>query len=265
MQMTVSSVSPEIDRGLMYAEACFETFRVIHGQVFGWQAHIDRLADGLDAFGIGLPEGLKARCLDVAGNAGPDVLLRLTVTGGSAAWGLEPPVQRQPGIHFQAVPCRLRRTPLCLHSAIWPFPLRRKVAKYISDYAEVLRALHILRKRGLPAGSEALICNEQQFYSGMTANVLVYRENRWRTPPAAGILPGVIRNHLISAGVVSEVNCPRSWLSDCTALVLTNAGSFIQPVSSIDGRELISHGTIFNELWQALAGRPGVPEIKLCG
>jgi len=262
--MPISRASPDIDRGLTYAEACFETFRVIRGEVFCWQAHMDRLAQGLDTFGMSLPEGLKERCLHAARDVGPDVLLRLTVSGGPAAWGLKAPEQRQPGVYIQAMQYRPRQSPVSLHSVNWPFPLRKKAAKYTSDYAETLRALRLLEQSGLPSGDEALICDEQRIYSGTTANVLVYREDRWWMPRSEWILPGVVRGYLLQAGAVSEADCPRTWVNDCTALALTNSGSFVQPISTMDGRKLASDGAVFDDLWQVLNDKPGVPGRDVC-
>ncbi len=262
--MSINRVCPEIDRGLMYAEACFETFRVVYSEVFGWQAHMDRLARGLDAFGVGLPHGLKKRCLHVAGDAGPDVLMRLTVTGGVAARGLAPPEKPQPGVYIQAASYQPRHLPVHLRSTNWPFPLRRKVAKYTSDYAETLRALHILKAKGFACGDEVLVCDENEVYSGVTSNVLIYRHDRWWTPDSARVMPGVIRASLVGPGLVTESGCPYAWLKDCTAMALTNSGGFIRPVSSIDGRELVSGGAVFDELWRPLTGQPGVVGMDSC-
>ncbi len=253
-----------IDRGLTYAEACFETFRVILGQVFRWQAHMDRLSAGLDTFGMALPDGLEKRCLSVAAASGPDVLVRLTVSGGPAAWGLMPPAYRQPGVYIQAVPYRPRQSPVRLRSVNWPFPMRRKEAKYTADYAEALRALRTLQQGGQLFGEEALVCDQGRICSGTTANVLIYREGSWWTPDSEGVLSGIIRGYLIQEQGVSEEGCPRTWLKDCEALALTNSGCFIQPVSTIDGRELATQGAIYDDLWRVLAGQPGVPERDAC-
>ncbi len=47
------------DRGLLYAEACFETFRVVNGAIFSWREHEKRLRLGLSLFGLALPHGLE--------------------------------------------------------------------------------------------------------------------------------------------------------------------------------------------------------------
>ncbi len=254
------SGSPRLDRGLMYAEACFETFRVIDGHIFAWRAHMERLRHGLAAFGIGLPPGLKARCLEAADRVARDVLLRLTVTGGEAAWGLAPPEARRPGVYVQAMPCRPQPAAV-LRTHFWPVRPHPRVAKFTADYAEALRNLHAA---GGPSPAEVLACDAGRICSGLTANVLIYRDGSWWTPGSAGVLPGIVRGHLLRSGVLREAECPLDWLEDCTAMALTNSGAFIRPVASIDGRPLRQAGAIFDVLWQPLAGRPGVARSDAC-
>lgn len=259
-----AAMSREYDRGLMYAEACFETFRVIDGEIFRWPLHEQRLAAGLNAFGLTLPEGLHARCLAEAKACASDVLLRLTVTGGDAPWGFAPPEERHPCVHIQAMPYTLPEGEACLRSVTWPFPLIPRPAKFTTDYAMTLRALHMLRNY-FPGGETALICDAEYLYSGITANLLIYRQGMWWTPDHRGALPGVVRAALIEAEVVRAAACPRSWLADCEAMALSSSGSFIRPVASVDRRSLMTDEALFAPLWKALAGEPGVPvEMGRC-
>jgi len=248
------------DRGLLYAEACFETFRVIDGRIFAWRAHMERLRRGLAAFGIGLPPGLKMRCLEAAGRVGRDALLRLTVTGGEAPWGLAPPEHRRPGIYVQAMPYRPRPAAV-LRTYSWPAPPHPRLAKFTADYAETLRILHAA---GASPPVELLACDAGRVRSGLTANVLIHRDGSWWTPGPEGILPGIVRGYLLRAGVLREAACPLAWLRDCTAMALTNSGAFIRPVAAVDGRGLATSGAAFAALWRTLAGRPGVPRGDAC-
>ena len=65
------------ERGLMYAEACFETMRVLHGAIFRWPAHLARLGRGAAAFGLASPEDapLYSACLEAAERTGGDALV----------------------------------------------------------------------------------------------------------------------------------------------------------------------------------------------
>lgn len=245
------------DRGFLYAEACFETFRVIRGEIFNWQEHVSRLGKGLACFGIDVPEGLYEDCLKVAAGQGPDTLVRVTVTGGGGKWGLDPPDQRRCGVYFCVRPFTSPGKEISLQSAQWPFPIRSRLAKFTADYAESLKAMRLIR--GQLNHHDPLICDDMHVCSGLTANVLVYREQRWWTPVGKGVLPGVIRGALLQSNAVCESVCPLSWLEDCEAMALCNSGFFILPVYQINGRVLSGPGSAFEVLYRSLAGRPGVP------
>lgn len=253
-----------MDRGLLYAEACFETMRVIHGEVFDWPAHARRLAKGLAAFGLEVPKGLKEQCLQAGAQVGDDAVVRLTVSGGTDAWGLLPGARRYPGVYIQARPYMPASQPIALCSATWPLPLRERPAKFTADYADTLRALVILRNAGLSTDAMPLICDARLVYSALAANLLLYRQGQWWTPAGGPVMPGVVRQHLCGEGCATAVPCPRAWLHDCEALVLTNSVAFILTVASIDGRQLPPAGKHLLPLYQALHGRPGVPKDPPC-
>ncbi|ATX79516.1 Branched-chain amino acid aminotransferase/4-amino-4-deoxychorismate lyase [Mariprofundus aestuarium] len=249
-----------IDRGIAYAEACFETFRVIDGECFAWPAHRQRLAVGLSEFGIDLGdddyESLYTAALDSAAQDGAsDVLVRITITGGDAGWGLTNRAL-SPAAYIQAMPFFSPRKPARLMLKRWPFPLKEKRAKFSSDYAETLRAL---------AGCkdiDVLFEKNDLLIAAATANLLLYRQGRWWTPLAdAGVLPGVVRNHLVKAGVAHEAECPLAWLEECEALALCNSGIFLRRVVSVtDRKALDGEHPAFRELIEALAGEAGIPK-----
>ena len=246
-------VSDWMDRGLAYAEACFETFRVIHGEVFGWEQHMSRLADGLACFGLALDaEGLAALQSAVHGTAtGDDMLVRVTVSGGVSEWGL----QRRASslrIHVQSMPYIGSGT-ADLEAREWPFPPKPRPAKFTSDYAETLRALATAGRR------EPLFTHAGNILCTATANVLLYRQGGWWTPAAGnGIVPGVIRGFLLQHGV-REAVCPVEWLADCEAMLLCNSGSFLRPVVRIGEHQLNPGHTAIAALRQPLRNQPGVP------
>ena len=259
--MLVHELEGNADRGLMYAEACFETFRVMDGAVFCWDAHMARLRHGLAAFGLSLDDKMTASlhtaCLEAAARQDRDVLLRLTVTGGDAVWGITPPAKRVLNAWIQVVPAGREKAPLHLRTVNWPWPVKPRPAKFTSDYAETLRAMQICRTG---EGEKPLFCTEERVLSTATANVLLYRDGAWWTPGSDmdGILPGVVRAALIRAGCVREAVCPVAWLRDCMAVATVNSGNFIQPVATMNGRKLAHNAALFQPLWQALQSREGM-------
>ncbi len=221
----------KMDRGLAYGESCFETFRIIDGHIFDWPGHWQRLTAGLAEFGVLFAADdeaeLRASCLKASIKLAADCLVRLTVSGGQASWGL---LNRAEGsqVFIQCLPYQRGASDVTLRLARWPFPIKKKIAKFSADYAETLRALHgVTDANVLFEQSDALLATA-------TANVLIYRQGCWFTPPATqGVLPGRVRACLLRSGLVSETRCPLDWLRDCEAMVLTNCAVFIQPVSHI--------------------------------
>ena len=253
-------VVDRLERGIAYGEACFETFRVIDGDVFDWSGHWLRLQRGLAEFGLRLPEGQGEELLFVslreAAKAGADVLVRLTISGGEANWGLAAK-SVEPNVYIQCVPYTRGRSPGFLRLERWPFPLKKKQAKFSSDYAETVRALH--------GAADINVLFEQggQLIATATANIFLYRDGSWRTPVAdTGVLPGRVRDFLIRKAQVIEEPCPVAWLDDCEAAAICNSGLFIQPVAYVANVErtdaMEMHHGGFQPLFDALQEQKGV-------
>jgi len=253
------------DRGLLYGEACFETMRVIDAVIFAWDAHLARLTRGLAAFGLPCPDDLLPACLDAAAKAGPDAMLRLTVSGGEAPRGLMPDVQRQPAVHIQAWPYSAPTQSLALRSLLWPAGGMARIAKFTSDYAFTIRLLHQARYAGLLAeGEAALFTQDDELLCMETGNILISINGRWHTPQSDAVLSGVVRDALLASGVVHACVCPVEWLLACDAMAVCNSGCFIRPVSMVNARKLATDACHFKPLIETLRGRPGVPEEILC-
>jgi len=221
-----------MDRGLAYGESCFETFRVIDGAIFDWAGHWQRLLAGLAEFSVYVAEDCEAEvrstCLAESAKLARDCLLRLTVSGGSANWGLLNRLD-SPCIQVQCQPYPGNALSLGLRLQAWPFPIKKKIAKFSADYAETLRALH--------GADDAHVLFEQggDVLATATANVLIYRQGVWFTPAVdAGVLPGRVRACLLRHGVLVEAVCPLHWLEDCEAMLVSNSAVFLQPIVVIE-------------------------------
>ncbi len=256
-----------LDRGIGYGEACFETFRVIKGNVFALDQHFSRLADGLKSFGILLSKGnmesIRAQAIEHAAGIADDVLVKVTVTGGIAEWGLIRNKDQQPTVYIQCIPYIPKLQKLVLSTVEWPYATELKQAKFSSDYALSLRATKQWKDEGLSEEITPLICKNSLVLSGLTANVLLYREGVWYTPDGSngGVLQGIIRNEFVAASVLTLSDCPVSWLDDCEAIGFTNSGVFIQPASMINGRKLNREHHAFEMLYQVLRDKPGMPKL----
>lgn len=251
-----------MDRGLAYGEACFETFRVIKNEVFGWPSHLHRLATGLAEFGLVLDSTqmllIENHCLTHAATIADDVLMRLTVTGGKTSWGLSQHAAK-PVCYVQTMPVQSGANQAkSMHLQGWPFPLKEKKAKFVADYAETLRAL------SAESNTDVLFSHQGYLLGAATANVLLYHEGQWRTPSGSGVLAGIVREFLMEAGLVHGTTCPVAWLENCEAMLLSNCGVFLQPVAELTSGSKQPwsfdpcHPAI-RQLAIALAGQPGVP------
>ncbi len=250
-------VTQQLERGLSYAESCFETFRVIDGVIFQWDKHWQRLQCGLASFGLSLPEtqqeNIKQSCLDAAQQQGDDCLLRLTATGGDADWGLIQ--QGTPHIYIQTSPFSPSETNIHLQSVEYPFALLDKPAKFASDYALTLRAQQLW---SLTEGNTALICKDGFVLSGLTANIALYVNQQWVTPNGLGILTGTVRTFLIQENLLKAQPCPTSILNNIEAAVLLNSGSFLQTIHHINEQTLDSNHSAIHALKLYLEAQQGV-------
>lgn len=250
-----------VDRGLAYAESCFETFRVIDGRIFHWPAHWSRLSKGLASFGLTLDESaaepVLAACLHHAAVTAADCLLRLTATGGTAEWGLLK--HGEVSFYIQATPYQTSSQNPELLVVSSPFPLLPKIAKFPADYSLTLRSLAEWQQQFPHASArQFLITKDKQVISGITANILILRHGQWYTPEGNGVLPGIVSSFLVARGKVLAQPCPESWLDDCESLLLTNCGQFIQPVASINGRALACDLPHIADLENLLKAEQGV-------
>lgn len=233
MSLTIQ-LSESMPRAMAYGEACFETFLAKDGRIPLWTRHVRRLRAGLEAFGYELDpdmaDELHDHCSALARKG--TFRMRLLLGGGEACWGMFSQASRLIA-HVQRMRLSKDRPPLHLECASYPFGLRPKPAKFVADYAEMLRAVRLVGKR------EIIWQAQGQLLGGLTANCWLYRRGTWWTPACtSGVLPGVARACLLAAGVGKEACCPSAWLRDCEAMALSNAVRGVMPVSSIDGRAL---------------------------
>ncbi|MDQ6993869.1 MAG: aminotransferase class IV [Mariprofundus sp.] len=253
------NVVKKMDRGLAYGEACFETFRVIDGAIFSWPDHVARLKRGLERLCLTVSdrdiEMMQCACLQAAAAEGGDVLVRLTVSGGEAEWGLFAKSETH-SAYIQTMVYHSEQIALMLNQRSWLSPPVHRVAKFTADYGMLLRQLQGERA--------ALLVWQGQLVSAAAANILILRQGEWWTPAVAdGVLPGVIRHRLIQAGLVREATCPCEWLDDCDALAVTASSFFVRPVASIQrvsgcSRQLAEHSHTLKEYLCGFEGTPGV-------
>ena len=256
---------PITDHGLLYGDGIFEGIRVFGGRVFRLELHLARLAASARALALELPGGIEAMrrivCDTVRAFGSPDAYVRLIVTRGEGALGVDPTSCPQPralclvdrislfapeklALGLDLVTVSLRRPPA---DVLDP---RVKSLNYLNSALAKLEA----RQRG---ADEALILNlAGNVAEASVANVFVVRGGELRTPPATdGALEGITRQTVLElAGTLGiparEQTLGRFDLFAADEAFLTGTGAGIVPLRSLDGRPIG-------------AGRPGPLFAKL--
>jgi branched-chain amino acid aminotransferase len=249
------SIAP-LNRGFLYGDAIYEVWRTYHDVIFAWEEHWQRLRHSAAALHIELPFSPEPMLVEIrrtvaefrqATQAAGELYIRLQVTRGSGAIGLDPAlaeradfvllVQRCPEFAAEkraaglrlSVATSVRRNPIESLSPAW------KTGNYLNN----VLALHEARSRG---ADEVVILNlAGEVTEAAVSNLGFVRGGVVVTPPqTAGILNGITRALLIEevaamAGVkmVEETVRPADFagLDECFLLSSTKD---VTPVSSID-------------------------------
>ncbi|MDX8409315.1 MAG: aminotransferase class IV [Mariprofundales bacterium] len=249
----------KLDRAISLGEACFDTCRAIHGHIFAWEHHLARVIHGAAELGIALNDNdqqrLNKSVLQQA--ATTDGILRLTISGGEAPWGLLTQGDT-PQAWLQHAPLPRSTTTLDLISMPSPRSGLPICAKFSSDYAIMLRTggKDIMHRGGMP-----LLWQQDRLLGAATANVAILHDGTWLTPATAegGVLPGVIRQHLLQHGSLQQATCSRAMVIQSPAIVLLNSRSFVQAATSVDGRLLMNNHPAEAELRMPFLGLNGTP------
>jgi len=248
-----------LDRGLAYGEGCFETFRVIDGAVFALAKHQQRLSRAAAEFGWSINgELLLDDAIEAGKREGNDLLMRVTLTGGAAPWGVLPPRHSSATTWLQSMPTPAR-APLHLRMVdCGNTVLRSRDVKRNADYADTLRIYQQSRHQ-LSHGEQILLCGNDKIISTMTANVIIYHQGQWITPANDHLLTGITRSVLLQQGLIVIKPCCQTLAQSCQAMACINSGVFIQPVAAVNGRSLAVRHHAFKPLYDFFKQQQGVP------
>lgn len=234
------------DHGLTVGDGVFETVLVHAGAPVALDPHLVRLAATTAVLGIDLgigAEDLVAVCSDAAarwsalGEAARG-RLRITVTSGTGPAG----AARGPGPASVVVTCGAA-PPVAPSSTVLTVPWRineraATAGMKTTSYLDNVVMLDAVRRAG---ADEALLANtEEELCEATTANVFVVVDDELLTPPlTSGCLPGVTRALVLASGCgAEEADLDYEVVHEATEVFLTSSLRGIQPVRSIDGRDL---------------------------
>jgi branched-chain amino acid aminotransferase len=241
---------PVTDHGLLYGDGVFEGIRLYSGRVFRLDSHLERLRHSARAIGLELPGGVTAVrkiALDTARAFGqPDGYLRLLVTRGDGAMGVDPTSCPSPRI--VCIACEIALYPEAKLRAgidMVTVSVRRPSPDVLDPRVKSLNYLNnVLAKREakLRGADEALVLNAAGMVAeAAVANVFAFRRGSLLTPPASdGALEGVTRMSVLelAAGLgipAREQTLTRMDLISADEVFLTGAGARVVGVRSLDG------------------------------
>lgn len=248
-----SPAIPVTDHGLTVGDAVFEAVKVVDGEPFALQRHLDRLersAAGLGLTGVdtGAVRVGVAAVLD--GEAMPLGRLRITVTAGPSPLG-SGRGSEGPTTIVVAAPMNAMPTTTSIITVPWPRNERSPLAGLkTTSYAENVLALACAAEAG---ASEAVFANlAGNLCEGTGSNVFYVVDGELRTPTlGSGCLAGVTRDLLIEWYGAREVDEPIEVAQGADEVFLVSTTRDVQAVARWDDRELPAPGPVTKEAMAA--------------
>jgi branched-chain amino acid aminotransferase len=269
------SLSP-LNRGFLYGDAIYEVWRTYHGVIFAWEEHWRRLEQSAQALHFTLPAAPAAMLVEIKRTVAAfraetrfagELYIRLQVTRGAGAIGLDPALADRPDFVLLVQPCPVvsdeaLRTGLRLSLATG---LRRNSAETLNpawktgNYLNNILCLREARARG---ADEVVMLNlAGEVTEAAVSNLAFVRDGALVTPPlAAGILAGITRALLLEtvaarAGVPAREAVVRPQdLPGMQECVLLSSTKDVTPVAAIDDlRFKVGPDTVATKLKAAFA------------
>lgn len=258
------------DRGFIFGDGIYEVVRVIAGRIFAWDAHAERMANGLAGLRIEADGAdsatLRAVCEKLVQDNGlgtGEATIYLQVSRGAATRVHHFPPAGTPATVYAAA------------SAFNPnFAMREKGAKGIT-MADIrwarcdLKTVNLLgpvlaRQAAAEAGAyEAILHRDGMVTEGAATNAFMVVDGVLRTYPLSHyILPGITRAVLVE--LAAELRIPLEErpvslreLPHVAELFVCGTTTDVQPIIELDGKPVANGtpGPITVQLREALASR----------
>lgn len=244
---------PVTDHGLTVGDAVFEAVKVVDGQPFALQRHLDRLersATGLGLEGLDIEDVRRGVGAVLAEEHLPLGRLRITVTGGNAPLGSgrgDSPLN----VIVVAAAMEPASPTTSVITVPWPRNERGALAGLkTTSYGENVVALAAARDRG---ATEAIFANlAGHLCEGTGSNVFYVVDGELRTPTlASGCLAGVTRDLLLEWYGAREVDEPLEICAGADEVFLVSTTRDVQGVRRWDERELRAPGPVTQEAMAA--------------
>ncbi|MDT8318594.1 MAG: aminotransferase class IV [bacterium] len=247
-----ASISP-LNRGLMYGDGIFETFRGYGGKVFAIGEHFARLQSAADFLKMNVDFSaeelgeLISELLNKNSLIDKDSRIRLTLIRGRGTDGLFPDLSAKSEIVITAeeVSSGVRELQqkgieIALVESIKVDPRSPLASHKTLNYIPGIVALQEVREKG---GDEGIYLNyEGYIVEGVTSNIFIVKSGRLKTPPlSSGLLPGITRDSVIKCAAicnidVEETSITKEDLLKADEIFITSSVREVMPVIKFEGK-----------------------------
>ncbi|MEY2371843.1 aminodeoxychorismate lyase [Lysinibacillus capsici] len=255
-------ISP-FDHGFLYGLGFFETFRTYGGQVFYWEAHMERLQHALSQYHIYLnyPESVLLEAVQQLNQlaGGQDGYFRLNVSAGEHNIGLQPTEYRQPNIIIFRK--ELQDTPRGTEKFAQWLTIPRNTPEQAFRVKSHHYGNNVLGRFEMPslAQQEGFFLTESGYVAeGVTSNIFWIKNDILYTPSLeTGILPGIIRAWVIEKASALNLDVQEGFytkedLLQSTECFITNSVQELVPISSLENQPFLGNkGPIYSILHSA--------------
>lgn len=240
------------DRGFLFGDSVYETFRTYDGMPWLEDEHLARLGNSADRMGLPLPGGLDrvrndvARALKESGEATAAVRIVVTRGGKVGLIDLDPGTAGTPDVYVLVrpyVPVAEAAYQAGIELAL--VGVRRNARDALDpaiksgNYLNNMLALREAKSRG---AYECVMLNKDGFLAeGSTSNVFLVKDGVLATPALdSGILAGVTRAYLLglarAEGIpVREALLRESDLRAADEVFISGSLKEVLPVARVDG------------------------------
>jgi branched-chain amino acid aminotransferase len=229
---------PINDRGLTLADGVFDTMLAADGAPVWAREHFARLTYGASVLGIGFTmdfEDTAHELLRQNNFLQGRYAVRTTVTRGAGGRGLAPPDTVKPAILMTAAPAPLQTGRV---ETIIAETVRRNEHSPLSrikslNYGDNIIALREAQSKG--AHDAIMLNGAGHVCCATTSNIFTREGEKLFTPPLTdGVLPGIMREKVMSSHDVTEESLAPERLFEADAVFLTNSIAGIRTVKRID-------------------------------
>lgn len=255
------------DHGFLYGDGVFEGLRFYSGRIVALAEHVQRLFDSAQALLLPVPWSKPELATIaeqlVARYGQPDGYIRLILTRGEGALGIDPASCARPSLlliadQISVVPERVKTDGAKLIIA----SQRRLALDGLDPRIKSLNYLNsvLARIEASQAGAdEAILLNSAgRVTEGSADNLFIVRQGQLLTPPAIdGALAGITRQILLQLAADQGIAAREQSLAPydlytADECFLSGTGAELIPVKSIDQRPLAQcPGPVFQQLAQA--------------